>query len=426
MGARERRCPPAPPQLGGVTALEDEDFIDVPSPLYDNASDPIGWPEVTETEEDVAIATAIGKDMVDIIDDANVTTAGTGIQSSATWGVNWGAGSALYAVFREQSNHHSRGYLGQCGHAGCGGYDVVLVPPHDDRVFHHPDVMAYQVLRQSGGFFRFQDLSRHHRRCYLGVCGHSGCHAPAYAAACTPESDIRVWRYPTTVEWSVYEYLGRHRQQRVTGELQAGKKYLLHNRYHDCFLATCGYGKQCGGYNGNSCYRLPHDRFSRHPDTFVFQMYSPRPPVGYWDPVCTNIGGLCQQRLTVGVTTSSGRTLTRSDTLSMSSTLGATIGFDPAGSVTASTTVSTSLEVSQAYTMNVERAASTTTVADCNQVPALLRKTLWQWKTTIVQPGGEVRTVNTHIYRCTWGQNAPTPKCAAGFCNDQQCQTCRN
>lgn len=330
-----------------------------------------------------------------------------------------------FVRLRTDGRHHGQGYIGVCG-SFCSGYSVKSYDQYATRRHQHPDTFTFALLGEArvGQIIRLQETSRYHSRCLLGVCGHSGCDS-GFQISCHDPGSSRVWRYPTTVDWEV-----------VAGSFATGESVRLRNVFHDCYMGACGVDRSCGGSrNGMSCHPVNSNRVRRYPEVFNLMVEQPGPITGMWREVRSGQSAVMQVTYTVGLTDTSGSSLSTSLAATISTSITGTIGFDAMGtSASATVEMSVTAGVEQAY--STSRAATTSTALQwtCPDSFAEGKWWMWQWVVEVPAWDGNSQTsaqVHSREVMCTKCPGTSTfcrgpvrPRCPLDFCADLDCQSC--
>jgi len=271
--------------------------------------------------------------------------------------------------------------------------------------------------------FKLQESGPHHKRCHLSMCGPSTCGGATYGINCIPEGDYRAHQHLTIRDWEFGKAVKSSNGGGVSfnryQDIQLGSEYVIRNVVHDAFLGVCGHS--CGGH-GTAGYGWSSPRWA-YPRTMIFKVHGPPPPVGFWKQVCHTRNGNCKFLMTTGVCTSSSISVSSSQTNTLSSTLGASVGFDSLGvGVSSEVTVETSSTLQHAYTSSKQTCSTATFEAKCDRVSTITAQ--YQWHMAVTMPNNEVVYVQSPQTICTSGTSELRPRCPLGKCGDQYCQRC--
>lgn len=141
---------------------------------------------------------------------------------------------------------------------------------------------------------------------------------------------------------------------------------------------------------------------------------------GYWQ-VVTSGNQRISESLSTTVTTSTGHTLTQSQSDSIVTTMHDSFGYLGKEIDTTHTNQVTS-EISNTLTSSVTRTCIATCPNENNEQVALFQ---WFTESDNVQGDGTKTSIATCFYQCRRGDQAQNPpSCPAGACKDSNCETC--
>lgn len=227
---------------------------------------------------------------------------------------------------------------------------------------------------------------------------------------CISGGSLRAFQYPTVIEWD------------IAGSFRNGGRITLRNVYHSsCYLGGCGTFD--GGY-GMSCCTADSSRSRTYTDLRTFQVSTPGIPKGRWHQLTSSHrqsgSGDTLYTMSVGKTTTSGRTLSTSVSATLTTSLSSSVGFEapagPTASTTATVETSVTSEISTAYSNSVARSTVESVQVPCG-APAGETAWLWQWVVDVPTWDGStpvtanVRSSNTV---CLHGNGMRRPVCPLG------------
>lgn len=303
--------------------------------------------------------------------------------------------------------------------------------PRSQRLHSFPDTATFKVsVGETKGTFMLQESSPHHKRCYLSMCGRATCGGAKYGTNCIPDGHFRSRQYEAIRDWQFYKVPPVLQRRPAFSafswdrNIQLGNEYVIRNVQHNAFLGMCGH--DCSGF-GTAGYALTSARWA-YPHTLVFKVQGPPPPIGYWKRVCQTRNGNCKFQMSVGVCSSSSKSVSSSVTNTLSATLGASIGFDERGTgLSAETTVSTTNATQNAYSSSKQTCSKSAIEATCDRVPTDSISAQYQWHLAVKMPNEQTVYVQSSDFICMSGNKPLRPRCPLGNCadHDKYCQVCK-